>query len=115
MRTLIAIAIGAVISSTTLSKIVGGAALLQASSLWISWVILCAVITFMVRAVMEPAKDPEPKRTRQFKTYKFTERIIEEPIGGDMVELKTVLESAVEFSEEAAPCKIYNMKGGRIA
>ena len=33
MRTLIAIAIGAVISSTTLSKIVGGAALLQASSL----------------------------------------------------------------------------------
>ncbi len=115
MRTLVAIVVGAVVSSATLSKIVGGAALLQASSLWISWIILCAVIAFMVRAVMEPAKDPAQERPRQFKTYKFTERIIEEPIGGDMVELRTVLESVEEFSEEAAPCRIYNMKGGRIA
>lgn len=114
MATAVSVIIGAIISSVTLSKVVGWSALASASWLWMSWLALFFVLTTCIRCVLNKPEQ-ETKQTRQFKTFKFQERIVEEPIGGDMVELKTVLESVEEFSEEAAPCRIYNMKGGRIA
>ena len=112
MTITVSILTGMAISSATLAKIVGWNALRSASLLWLAWSILCIVTGIGVHALLKPTKSQKlAYRPRQFKTFRFTEKVVEEPIGNGMVEVRTVVESV----EENRPCTTCRMKGGRIA
>ena len=112
MATIISVIIGGAVSYVTLAKIVGWYTLLSAYCLWIAWAILFAVITIGVRTILAPPKKQERKqKPREFKTYKFKERIVEKPAGNNMVELQSVIESV----EENKSCTTYQAtRRGRI-